>query len=116
MLKLNRRGIIKANGIIAGTISEYTDLNKEEFIVEYDHQYLAHGSPIGHHYPLTSTPFISNHFPPFFANLVSEGWLRIHQSKKANISKDDYFGLLLANGSELIGAISIISDKGTEHD
>jgi serine/threonine-protein kinase HipA len=111
MLKLNRRGLIQANGVFAGVISEYTDLNKEEFVFEYDHDYLKNGSPIGHHYLLTSTPYITNHLPPFFSNLVSEGWLRGHQSKKANISKDDCFGLLLANGSELIGAISVIPDK-----
>lgn len=112
MLKLNRRGIIKANGIIAGVISEYTDLKKEQFIFEYKDEYLAKGaSPIGYHYPLTNVPYITDHFPPFFANLVSEGWLRGHQTKKANISKDDYFGLLLANGSELIGAISVIPDE-----
>lgn len=111
MLKLNRRGLIRANGIIAGVISEYTDLKKEEYVFEYDHHYLANGSPIGHHYPLTSAPYITDHLPPFFSNLVSEGWLREHQSKKANISKDDYFGLLLANGNELIGAISVIPYK-----
>ncbi|TWX63731.1 HipA N-terminal domain-containing protein [Colwellia sp. C1TZA3] len=111
MLKLNRRGIIKANGIIAGMISEYTDLKKEQFVFEYEDDYLTNGSPIGHYYPLTSTPYISDHLPPFFSNLVSEGWLRGHQTKKSNLSKDDYFGLLLANGSELIGAISVIPDK-----
>lgn len=112
MLKLNRRGIIRANGNIAGIISEYTDLKKEQFVFEYQDDYLTNGSPpIGHHYPLTSVPYITDHLPPFFANLVSEGWLRGHQTKKASINKDDYFGLLLANGSELIGAISVIPDK-----
>lgn len=108
MLKLNRKGAVFVNGENVGEISEYTDLIKEEFVFEYNENYLPHGSPIGHNYPLTSSPYKSDHFPPFFANLVSEGWLRAHQSKKANISKDDYFGLLLANGNELIGAISVI--------
>lgn len=111
MLKLNRKGTVIVNGIIAGEISEYTELSREEFVFEYNDNYLAHGSPIGHHYPLTSSAYKSNYLPPFFANLVSEGWLRAHQSKKANISKEDYFGLLLANGNELIGAISVLPDK-----
>lgn len=112
MIHLNRRGKVLVNGQIAGFISEHSDLKKEHFIFEYEQNYIENGAPIGHHYPLTNEPYISDYLPPFFSNLVSEGWLLQHQINKKNINKDDYFGLLLANGSELIGAISVIPDKG----
>ena len=110
-MNLLRKGIVLANGQVAGTISEYVDLQTEKFVFEYAPSYLENGSPIGYHYPLNNEPYISDHLPTFFSNLVSEGWLLRQQSKNMNISKDDFFGLLLANGRDLIGAISVIPEN-----
>lgn len=111
MLKLNREGMVYINGILAGKLSEMTDQSVEEYIFKYDDKYLETGTPIGHHFPLTATPYVFDVLPPFFSNLTSEGWLRAHQSHKARLDKEDSFGLLLANGKELIGAVSVIPSK-----
>ena len=109
MFKLNRSGYVNINGVFAGIISEHIQELKEQYVFQYDNQYIATGSPIGYHFPVTEQPYVFDALPPFFANLVSEGWLRSHQSKKSRLDKDDSFGLLLANGKELIGAVPIIA-------
>jgi len=69
---------------------------------------LKDGSPIGRHFPLTTAKFEWDQLPSFFENLASEGWLRKMQCERSGIDNQDTFGLLLANGEELIGAISIL--------
>ena len=46
--------------------------------------------------------------PAFFENLVSEGWLRKLQSQEQKIDENDRFGLLLMNGRDLVGAVTIV--------
>ncbi len=108
MLVENRKGKVLVNGRLAGFIIEYRDNTKESYTFTYDDAYLSDGSPIGYHFPISEKHYEFDTFPPFFANLVSEGWLRAYQSKKARLDKTDSFGLLLANGEELIGAVSIL--------
>ncbi len=111
MIKLNREGYIYCNGSLAGLLQEFTDFKVESYRFIYDAAYLTEGVPIGHRFPLTDYPFEFDTFPTFFANLISEGWLRNHQAKKARLDKADSFGLLLANGKELIGAISVVPSE-----
>lgn len=108
MAKLNRKGRILVNGILAGYISEYSEGNRDTYVFDYESDYLQSGSPIGHAFPLTESEFQFDSLPPFFENLISEGWIRTHQSTHARLDKQDSFGLLLANGEELIGALSIV--------
>jgi len=108
MQKLNREAQILINGSVAGILSEYKMDNDERIVFQYDEVYLKEGSPIGRHFPLTTERFEWDELPPFFENLASEGWLRKTQCERAGIENDDTLGLLLANGEELIGAISII--------
>lgn len=60
---------------------------------------------------MTTESFRFDILPPFFTNLLSEGWLRNHQAKKARVDKNDEFGLLCANGQELIGGVSVRADR-----
>lgn len=113
MLVENRRGKVLVNGQLAGVIIEYRDHTKETYTFTYDYAYLNEGAPIGYHFPLSQQHYEFDTFPPFFANLVSEGWLKAYQSKKARLDKTDSFGLLLANGEELIGAVSILPMEQT---
>lgn len=114
MLKPNRQGFIYCNGLFAGVLQEFSDLKQQSYLFKYDEAYLQDGAPIGHHFPLNDRPFTFDTFPTFFANLISEGWLRTHQAKKAKLDKADSFGLLLANGKELIGAISVLTSETKE--
>lgn len=108
MQKLNREAQILVNGGVAGILSEYKMNNDERIVFQYNEVYLKEGSPIGRHFPLTTDKFEWDELPPFFENLASEGWLRKTQCERAGIENEDTLGLLLANGAELIGAISII--------
>ena len=109
MSKLNRKGEVFANGLLAGELIEYKDDNSAysyEFC--YSGDYIKTGyPPIGYHFPLRSEPYIRDVLHPFFQNLASEGWVRVFQATKARLDKRDDFGILLANGGDLIGAISI---------
>ena len=109
---LSRVGYVYCNGRFAGLLTEFGDLKEQVYTFQYDEDYvIKNGTPIGHRFALGSDDFVFDTFPTFFANLVSEGWLRTHQAKKARLDKADYFGLLLANGKELIGAISVLTHQ-----
>lgn len=49
---------------------------------------------------------------PFFSNLAPEGWLRDRQETIADTAEEDDFGLLLAFGSDCIGAVGIDPTDG----
>jgi serine/threonine-protein kinase HipA len=106
--KSNREAKILINGRVAGILSELKVGKSQRIVFQYDEVYLKEGSPIGRHFPLTHESYKWDALPPFFENLASEGWLRKIQCEQAGIENEDTFGLLLANGAELIGAISII--------
>ena len=44
----------------------------------------------------------------FFDNLCAEGWLKNAQARALGLRRDDRFPLLLAFGTDLAGAVSII--------
>ncbi|MCU4677514.1 HipA N-terminal domain-containing protein [Catenovulum sp. 2E275] len=109
-MKASRKGLIYCNGQYAGCISEFkTDLTggKDSYLFEYDKAYILTGDPIGHAFPFNKTQYQFDYLPPFFENMISEGWVRTHQSQIGKLDKQDSFGLLLANGKDIIGALSV---------
>jgi len=92
------------NSRLAGVLEEIAT----GFRFTYDSGYLAGGTPISFTFPLQEAPFDSERLPGFFENLVSEGWLRKLQSQEQKIDEDDRFGLLLANGRDLVGAVTLL--------
>lgn len=113
MYRSNREGAVLANGEFAGYIREFRHDNRDTFTFQYTPEYLATGCPVGNAFPLQETAFEFDALPPFFENLISEGWIRTHQSKHVRLDKQDSFGLLLANGDDLIGALSVVPLEGT---
>lgn len=91
------------NGRLAGTLAETGD----GFVFTYDGNYLAGGTPIAFSFPLREAPFKYTRLPGFFENLLAEGWLRKLQSQEQKIDENDRFGLLLMNGRDLVGAVTI---------
>lgn len=91
------------NQRLAGILTE----TPQGFQFTYDTNYLAGGTPIAFTLPLQESAFNSDHLPGFFENLASEGWLRKLQSQQQKVDEDDRFGLLLANGGDLVGAVTI---------
>jgi len=100
---MERSARVYYNKQLAGILTE-TD---NGFQFTYDADYLAGGIPISYRMPLQEAPYTSDHLPGFFENLVSEGWLRKLQSQEQKIDESDRFGLLLANGRDLIGAVTV---------
>lgn len=83
-----------------------SDNNQYRF--QYLKKYLEIGrGSISFSLPLQEEPFESDHLHAFFSGLVSEGWLRKTQSKYQRIDEKDEFSLLVYNGKDLSGAVTI---------
>lgn len=104
---MDRVGFIYFNEKFAGTITE----SSEGYTFIYDTNYIINGIPIGFNYPFTQVKYFNNNLFPVFENLISEGWLLDLQSSTQHIDKKDKFGILLNNGQDLIGAITVRKDK-----
>ena len=96
-------------GRLAGELEED---DNHQFTFTYCESYMAGGVPISFLLPLQTEPYVSGELMPFFENLVSEGWLQKLQSRLQNIDEHDRFGLLIANGMDLVGAVTIEPIEG----
>ena len=79
----------------------------------YDIDYLHGKQPaIAYTLPVQEQPFTSAvGLPPFFDNLVAEGWLEQAQKKLLEKRSASRFELLLAYGHDCIGAVSIVDPE-----
>jgi serine/threonine-protein kinase HipA len=79
-------------------------------VFAYDEGYLQSSLPaISYTLPLRAKPHLSEYgLHPFFDNLCAEGWLKNAQARALGLRRDDRFPLLLAFGTDLAGAVSII--------
>lgn len=86
-------------------------------VFTYDSTYIQEKQPaIAYTLPLRSEPFISERgLPPFFDNLVAEGWFRNAQAKALGIDPKNRFALLLGFGYDLAGAVSVIDPEPQKH-
>lgn len=86
-------------------------------VFTYDESYLQSSLPaISYTLPLRAEPHLSEYgLHPFFDNLCAEGWLKNAQARALGLRRDDRFSLLLAFGTDLAGAASVIDpDPGGE--
>ena len=74
---------------------------------QYESNYLKHGRPLSISLPLQPEPFESDGLPAYFSGLCSEGWLRRIQSFEQKIDPKDTFTLLINNGKDMAGAVTI---------
>jgi serine/threonine-protein kinase HipA len=88
-------------------LAGYLSKTEEGYRFEYTPAWLNEGIAIAYTLPLQAAPFNEKRLPPFFDNLVSEGWLKRQQSKMQHIDEKDHFGLLLQTGGDLPGAVTI---------
>jgi len=79
------------------------------FRFSYDHNYRRdpQARAISFSLPLSAEPYDSAVLFPFFEGLIPEGWYLEIVSKTLKVDPNDRFGLLLANGSHTIGAVSV---------
>lgn len=98
------RAEVRMNGRIAGILERDGEMVR----FQYDKKYLQlRQPPLSMSLPLREQPFESRGLPPYFSGLVSEGWLRRVQATEQRIDPDDAFSLLVHNGDDLPGAITI---------
>jgi serine/threonine-protein kinase HipA len=85
----------------------------DRFSFEYDKAYLKAGHPaIAHTLPTQVSLHKSEAgLPPFFDNLVSEGWLEQAQARLLGKRSVSRFELLLAFGYDCAGAVSVIDPE-----
>ena len=62
--------------------------------------------------PNNGTVYSSEILPPFFHGLAPEGWLRKRYSETQKIDENDILGLLVENGNDLLGAVSLRLNDG----
>lgn len=79
----------------------------------YDSTYLQGNNPaIAHALSLQVEPFVyQTELPPFFDNLVAEGWLEQAQSRLLGKRIVTRFELLLAFGHDCAGAVSVVDSS-----
>jgi len=92
------------NGVLAGLLIQH---ESGGYTFQYDVRYLAHGAPIAYRLPLQEEAYSSDRLFPFFDNLASEGWLLKLQSHQQHIDERDTFSILVANGKDMVGAVSL---------
>lgn len=75
---------------------------------QYDREYVDKALPaLSASLPLRYEPWEGPTLPAYFTGLVSEGWLRRTQAWEQHIDEADSFSLLIQNGDDLPGAITI---------
>lgn len=89
----------------AGLLEKIDASNNVSFT--YDLAYLRHGRKISYWLELQSEPYITEGLHPFFDSMVSEGWLKKRQSQAQQINPNNRFDLLINNGEDLPGMVSI---------
>ncbi|MDO8349352.1 MAG: HipA N-terminal domain-containing protein [Planctomycetota bacterium] len=81
----------------------------------YDAAWLADRSsrPVSLTMPLRTEPYEAPGLLPFFANLLSEGWLLDVSLARLKIARDDAFGLLLATCRDCMGDVEVVPTERT---
>jgi serine/threonine-protein kinase HipA len=103
---MTEAGEVSFNGVLAGCLYQPAP---NQFIFFYLKSYLRlpDAKPIAFLLPLHPTPFQSPRLFTFFEGLVAEGWLKQKQSTLQKIDENDSFSLLINNGEDLIGAVTV---------
>jgi HipA-like protein len=109
-----RRGIVFLDNRRAGVLEETPTGTR----FTYDDAWLSDPAAmaISLTMPLRALPYESDRLHPFFDNMLPEGWLLERVSGAEKIDKRDRLGILLATGSDAIGAVSVIPDSATGED
>lgn len=94
-------------------LAGYLSKQGNNYLFEYLPDYVDSAKPpIGYHFPLRKQPYISEEYlHPYFENLVAEGWLLESQSRDQRIDENDFYTLLVNNGVDLIGAVTILKGE-----
>jgi serine/threonine-protein kinase HipA len=104
-------GTVYFRNVVAGTLQQVPD---GRYAFTYEKSYLDAGQPqIAFTLAHDTAPIYSPGLPPFFDNLVAEGWLARAQARALGINAADRFGRLLAFGRDCPGAVSVHDPRPT---
>ena len=103
MSHLSTKAIVYMHGNVAG----YLERSGNQVLFRYDEQYLPFGQPLSRSLPLRPEPYESEGLPAYFSGLCAEGWLRRVQAFEQGLDPEDSFLLLINNGKDLAGAVTI---------
>lgn len=96
--------LVKMHDRVAGVLMR----DQGRYFFAYDEHYIANGGQaLSFSLPLRTEVFESSYLFAYFDGLVSEGWLRRVQSQFQKIDDQDHFALLVNNGLDLAGAVSV---------
>lgn len=98
-----RRARVFLHGIQAGILTE--QMKGSDYSFTYDSDYS--GPPVSMTLPLQQDSYIFPSFPFFFEGLLPEGFQLESILQRKKIDRDDYFGLLLLLGHDLVGAVTL---------
>lgn len=97
-----------ANVFMSGQLAGQLVRNNNNYTFRYDKDYILNkGKPLSYSLPIQYQAFYCKSIFAYFGGLVSEGWLLELQSRTQHIDKNDVFALLIKNGHDLAGAITI---------
>ena len=97
-----------ANVFMYGQLAGQLIRSQTAYIFQYNKGYIANkGIPLSYSLPIQHQKFTSDILFPYFSGLLCEGWLLDLQVKTQHIDKNDLFALLVKNGHDLAGAITI---------
>ena len=106
-----KKAIVYYKGEKAALLTKSSD----GYVFQYVKSYIEGTAiPISYSLPLSDKKFESKILFPFFSGLVSEGWLLEIQTKIQKIDETDYFSLLIHNGKDLVGAVTVEEAMGHE--
>lgn len=98
------KALVKLSGEVAGILARV----ETGIQFQYTPDYVARqGRPLSLSLPVRNEPYASSGLPPYFSGLVSEGWLRRVQTFMQRIDPADDFTLLVNNGRDLAGAVTV---------
>ncbi|RYY02300.1 MAG: hypothetical protein EOO53_11900 [Gammaproteobacteria bacterium] len=104
---------VSYNKELCGYLARCSDgAGKRLYLFKYADNYIHKKSSraISVSLPIQDEVFYSEHLFGFFDNLLSEGWLRKEQARVLDINESDGFSLLLNNGTDLPGAVTVVRD------
>ena len=100
-----RKGVVSLSGRRVGLLEETA--NGSRFTYDQDYLRSAGAVPLSPTIPLSKTPYESLGLHPFFSNSLPEGTRLDQASRNRKLGKADRFGVLLALGEEMIGAVEV---------
>jgi len=99
---------MKARVRMKGTLAGILERQGTTVRFQYDKAYLQmRMPPLSLSLPLRNEPYEYEGLLPYFSGMVSEGWLKRIQAKEQRIDPNDEFSLLVHNGEDLPGAVTL---------